>query len=212
MHDYQCKAYNWLVDARQQHTSVSRTFSESHNELNARAPSEVNVSDQSPCEDSIFNNSLPECSEESSSNSTRHDEETVESLTETVSLDGRVSINSPGVSERYSVGDSSLTNRGISRTPSVTFSRQTTDINHSVVSKIQTLVDQLETMFTMTYEQLDSNSLPDEVQRTLRSTVENSFYEQLWPHVTVLYRFAVSLINVLRNFSNAWLCQCDVIK
>jgi len=68
-------------------------------------------------------------------------------------------------------------------------SQKQSDIYHDVASKIQTLVDRLEMMFMMTYEQLDTNCLAEDVQRALRSTLEVLFFQHLWPHVTALYRF-----------------------
>ena len=63
------------------------------------------------------------------------------------------------------------------------------DLNREIASKIQSLVDRLETMFLMTYEQLDTNSVADETLRTIRTAVESYFYRQLWAHITALYRF-----------------------
>jgi hypothetical protein len=191
MRDYQRKAYNLIIDARQQHATCQIPSSRTLGDPVDGVSHEENASDLSPSENCVFNDVSSECIDECSETGATHDKDRPESSSEISSPDNLEVADLSITSEKLGRADSSLSNQRVSITAPISFSRQTSDINHSVVSKIQSLVDQMETMFTMTYEQLDTNTLPEEVRRALRSTVENSFYGQLWPHVTTLYRFVM---------------------
>lgn len=54
----------------------------------------------------------------------------------------------------------------------------------SLVAEVQSYLENLETMFVVTYEEFDD----EEVRNIVRDLVEDYFFQPVWPHILALFR------------------------
>lgn len=64
----------------------------------------------------------------------------------------------------------------------------------SLVAEVQSYLENLETMFVVTYEEFDD----EEVRNIVRDLVEDYFFQPVWPHILTLFRLAS--FPLLRDF------------